>query len=83
MRNIEVILSDTKVSILGNKDFLDNPIISNWLEYSFEDFTEIDDGCIIKHQSFEDKNFLYQFKIALEKNFHHITLYFQKFITLS
>ena len=78
MRNIEVILSDTKVSIFGNKDFLDNPIISNWLEYSFEDFTEIGDGCIIKHQSFEDKNFLYQFKIALEKKFSSYNIIFSK-----
>ena len=78
MRNIEVILSDTKVSILGNKDFLDNPIISNWLEYSFEEFAEIDDGCIIKHQSFEDKNFLYQFKIALRKKFSPYNIIFSK-----
>ena len=82
MRSIEVILSDTKVSIFGNKDFLDNPIISNWLEYSFEDFTKIDDGVLLNINHLKDKNFLYRLKF-IKKKFSSYNIYiFKKFLHL-
>lgn len=83
MKSIDVILDNKKVSIVGDKDFLDNPIISNWLEYSFDLFKENALGCSISDSSFEDKNSLYQFKLAVEKKFSSYNIQFsENFINL-